>query len=186
MPQSKILLDSNTYFRLAKSIHPLLDVEFGKENFCLYVLKELDDEHTRSPRLRTIFSWVNDEEFVLNRKKRLLRSRKQQREIQITIDVLKEHSVDHQLGVSRVDILGLATVSVLGIPVVTDDGDMLTLAGVFGIRTMKTLELMRLMIDCGHIDMARVRQIAEWWTYMRDKPGNFRTDFIRLFGKEPP
>jgi len=186
MPQSKILLDSNTYFRLAKSIHPLLDVEFGEENFCLYVLKELDDEHTRSPRLRTVFSWVDDEEFVRNRKKRLSRSRKRQREIQITIDVLKEHSVDHQLGVSRIDILGLATVFVLEMPIVTDDGDMLALAGVFGIRTMKTQELMRLMVDCEHIDMARISQIAEWWTYMRDKPGSFRADYIRLFGKEPP
>ena len=42
MPQSKVLVDSNSYFRLAKSIHPLLFQTFGDEEYCLYVLPELD------------------------------------------------------------------------------------------------------------------------------------------------
>ena len=44
MPQSKILIDSNVYFRLAQSIRPLLQVEFGKEKYCLYVIKGLQEE----------------------------------------------------------------------------------------------------------------------------------------------
>ena len=41
VPQSKILIDTNAYFRLAQSIRPLLKVEFGDEEYCLYVIKEL-------------------------------------------------------------------------------------------------------------------------------------------------
>ena len=33
--QAKILLDSNSYFRLAREIHPLLFQEFGDKNYCL-------------------------------------------------------------------------------------------------------------------------------------------------------
>lgn len=75
MPQSKILLDSNSYFRLAKSLHPLLDVVFGNDNYCLYVLRELDREYDKSPVLRRKFNWVNDDEYFENRKKRLSISR---------------------------------------------------------------------------------------------------------------
>ena len=186
MPQSKILLDSNTYFRLAKNIHPLLDVEFSDVNYCLYVLKELDHEHARSPRLRSAFSWVDDDEYTENRKKRLTQSKKQRREIQITIDFLKQHKLDNALGVSHVDIVCLSTAHVLNIPVVTDDGDMIELASTFAIQVMKTQDLMHLMLNCGLIDMAKVRQIAAWWTYMRDKPLSFRADYIRLFREDPP
>lgn len=67
MSQCRILVDSNAYFRLAQSIHPLLNVVFGKKRYCLYVIKELQDEYRRSPRLKNAFSWVNDPEYVENR-----------------------------------------------------------------------------------------------------------------------
>ena len=44
MPQTKILLDTNTYLRLAQSIHPLLGNPCGKENYTLYIHKEIDIE----------------------------------------------------------------------------------------------------------------------------------------------
>lgn len=56
MTESSILLDSNTYFRLAQSIRPLLNIRFGDENNCLYVLKELQDEYEKNPRLKNSFS----------------------------------------------------------------------------------------------------------------------------------
>ena len=186
MAQSKILLDSNTYFRLAKSIHPLLDIIFGERCYCLYVLKELDDEFNRNKRLKSTFGWVGEEEYVANRKKRLTLSRKGQRDICLTIGFLKQHKMDNELGVSEVDILCLAHGHVLGIPVVTDDADMLEVAEDFSIKTMKTQELMHLMLECDHIDTNRIRQIAAYWEYISDKPGGFRGDYIRLFGEKPP
>ncbi len=186
MAQSKILLDTNTYFRLAKSIHPLLDVVFGEHNYCLYVLKELDDEFNRNKRLKTSFSWVDEEEFAINREKRLTLSRKDKNEINLTIGYLRQHKADNKLGISEVDILCLAHGHILGIPVITDDADMLQVAKDFSIQTMKTLELMRLMFDCGYINIEKVRQIVAYWEYLNDKPGGFRNDYISIFGEKPP
>ncbi len=186
MPQSKILLDSNSYFRLAKSIHPLLDTVFGDENHCLYVLKELNDEFDRNKRLQTKFSWVDENEYIQNRLKRLALSKKNKRSIQIAIDFLKQHKIDNQLGVSDIDILCLAHGYVLDIPVITDDTDMICLATNFGINTNKTLYLMKLMVECAHIDMDKVRQIVAYWKYIGDKPADFRQEFITIFGEKPP
>jgi hypothetical protein len=102
------------------------------------------------------------------------------------VEYLRQHKTENALGISKVDILCLAHGGVLGIPVVTDDSDMLQTASDFGITTMKTLELMRCMLDCGHIDMHRIRQIAAYWEYEGDKPGGFRSDYIRIFNENPP
>lgn len=185
MPQSKILLDSNSYFRLAKSIHPLLDIVFGEKEYCLYVLKELDDEYNKSPVLRKKFNWVNDKEYFQNRQKRLSVSKKQKREIDLTVEYLKEYKIANQLGISSVDIKCLTQGYVLDIPVTTDDLDMLVVAEAFGVSTMKTLELMALMLECSHIKMKKIREIADYWNYLEDKPANFRNDFNRLFGITP-
>jgi len=186
MPQSKILIDTNTYIRLAKSIHPLLDTLFGEENYCLYVLKELDDEFSRSARLQSQYSWVEENEFQANRKKRLALSKKNKREIELTLDFLRQHKIDNRLSVSEVDILYLAHGYVLDIYAVSDDTDMLELADVFNIKTMKTQELLRLMLECNHVDMEKVRQIAAYWEYISDKPANFRQDYIEIFDEKPP
>ena len=71
MAQSKILLDTTTYLRLAQSIHPLLGQTFGEKNFTLYVHKEIEIELKRSGRLQSEFSWIERDEYIQNRKKRL-------------------------------------------------------------------------------------------------------------------
>lgn len=186
MPQSKILLDSTSYFRLAKSIHPLLDVEFGTENYCLYVLNELDHEFDNNPRLQTKFAWVNNPEYRDNRTKKLYLSRKDKRAIKNTWGFIWDHTINNQIGLSRIDVIGLSHGYVLGIPVVTDDGDMREVAAVHVIQKMKTLELLALMLKCEHITMDKVRQIAAYWDYEIDKPKDFHKDYKRLFGELPP
>ncbi len=44
MAQSKILVDTNAYLRLAKTIRPLLFMPFGENEYCLYILPELNEE----------------------------------------------------------------------------------------------------------------------------------------------
>ena len=63
MAQSKILVDTNTYLRLAQSIDPLLYVPFGTSDYCLYVIPEMNVE-LRSRHLRTRFPWVDQADFV--------------------------------------------------------------------------------------------------------------------------
>ncbi len=186
MPQTKILLDSNAYFRLAQSIHPLLQVEFGKEDYCLYVIKELQVEYDKSPRLKNAFSWVNDAEYRKNRACELNISKKSRREIGPVYDVMKNHATDSYPGASKVDIIALAHAYVLDIPIVTDDSDMLALAQDFNIKTLKTLELLKLMLDCCYIDMAVVRKIASYWIYEDDRPKSFSADYRKLFKEQPP
>lgn len=186
MVQSKMLLDSNSYFRLGNSIHPLLFVEFGDPKYCLYVLSELDAEFNRNQRLQTKFPWVNEPEYIENRIKKLTRSKKDEKNIKITYDYLWAEVVANYQNISPVDVTVLSYGYVLGIPVVTDDGDMRTLAAAFGIQTLKTLELLDLMLKCGHITMEKIKKIAAYWAYLPDKPKNFFEDYTRLFNETPP
>jgi hypothetical protein len=49
--------------RLAQSIRPLLGESFGQEQHCLYVIKELQKEYDKNPRLKNSFPWVNNAEY---------------------------------------------------------------------------------------------------------------------------
>jgi hypothetical protein len=104
----------------------------------------------------------------------------------VTISVIEGEARQRELGISPVDAKALATASVLQVPLVTDDGDMLALAQVFDIEAMKTLELLRLMVDCGHATMTQVMSAAGYWRYSGDLPKDYDKDFRRLFRKRPP
>lgn len=186
MAQTKILLDSNSYFRLAKSIQPLLFEIFGEACYCLYVVKELEDEYSNEPRLQSKFPWVNDPEFKANRGKKLTLSKKQKKERQTTFDFLRDYVQTSLPGPSRVDCTILSYGYVLGIEIVTDDRDMTALADVFGINVITTLQLMKRMLDCNHINMNQVRSIASLWSYIDDRPKDYIKDYKKLFGQAPP
>lgn len=63
MAYSKILVDTNAYLRLVKTIRPLLFAPFGENQYCFYILPELNKE-LKSHRLQNTFYWVNEGEFV--------------------------------------------------------------------------------------------------------------------------
>lgn len=182
MAQRKILVDTNSYLRLAHSIHPLLFEEFGPDGCCLYVLKELDDEIHASSRLQTKFEWAMDAQFRENRRYRLTIARKQKKEIADALSFIWDHIQSSRPGPSRIDALHLAYAYVLAIPVVSDDRDLLAVADDFGITRIKSLELLRMMVDCAHIDMAKVNAIVGFWRYWKDTPFDLDADFERLFG----
>ncbi len=186
MPQSRILLDSNAYFRLAQSIRPLLDAPFGEANYCLYVLKELQKEYERNPRLKRSFAWVNEPEYVENRTKRLVVKRIEKVEIDRAYKFILSFSRQVHPGVSKIDVLCLAHAEQLDIPVVTDDADMLEVAAQYGIKTLKTLDLLKLMLNCNNIDMRKVREVAAYLVYQNDTPKDFRKDYKKLFAEDPP
>lgn len=186
MTPSRILIDSNAYFRLAQSIHPLLNVVFGDKQYCLYVIKELQAEYNRSPRLINAFSWVNDPEYVENRSHLLEVRREEKAEIRRAYDFILDYARNVHPGVSKVDVRFLSHAEQLHIPVVTDDEEMRTVAGEYGITTYKTLELLKLMLECHHIKIEKIREIAGYWTYLNDMPKDFKTDYKKLFGEIPP
>lgn len=186
MPQSKILVDSNAYFRLAQSIHPLLKVTFGEQDYCLYVIKELQEEYDKNPRLKNAFSWVNQPEYKENRSHKLVVSREQQKEIEHAFEFVHDYAKTNSFSVSKVDISGLTHALILKVPIVTDDSDMLAVAEAFDIKALNTLELLKLMLDSNHVNMGKVKEIAAYWEYLNDKPKSFEKDYRRLFKETPP
>jgi predicted nuclease of predicted toxin-antitoxin system len=186
MSQTKILIDSNSYFRLAQNIHPLLSSPFGEEQFTLYVHRDLMSEFKRQPRLQTRFHWVSGSAYVQNRSRTLFLSKLQQEEIEQVFGYMWAHVQDEGLGPSPVDTRILATASALTLHVVTDDADMLELAAMYGVHAMTSLELMKLMMEADHIDMEKVRQIVAQWIYDNDTPANFEKNYRELFGEKPP
>ena len=180
MPQSKILVDTNAYLRLAKTIRPLLFVPFGDNEYCLYVLPELNQE-LENRKLQTKFHWVDEEQFADNRKHFPNIGKKQKSSIQQTFDYLWDHVQTELPGPSRIDVLYIAYGLELNVPVVTDDQDMTKLANEFDAQVMPTLELLKIMLDCGHTDMKTIDALCDYWRYIADLPANFRSDYQRLF-----
>lgn len=186
MPQTKVLLDSNCYFRLARSIHPLLFVEFGEPCYCLYVLQELDDEFGRSPRLQSKFSWVTETQYVENRGQRLTLSRTQLREVEQLTESIRDYAFDVDRSLSRVDAAAIAHCQVLGIELVTDDIEAAQTARDLGVQTLTTLELLHRAVDCKHITLEKVREVVAYWRYDDDCPAACGREYERLFKEKPP
>ncbi|ABN63815.1 PIN domain-containing protein [Shewanella baltica] len=181
MPQSKILVDTNTYLRLAKTIKPLLFMPFGVNEYCLYILPELNKElGTRT--LQSKFPWVEEQEFSENRKHFPSIGRKQKKSIEHAFEFIWEHVQTELPGPSKVDALYVAYALELGVPLITDDQDMAELAKVFDVQVMSTLELLKIMLDCGHTDMKTIDGLCDYWRYISDMPARFHFDYKRLFG----
>jgi len=88
MAKTRILLDSNAYLRLANSFHPLLNESFGKKNYTLHLIPEFQKEFDKSPRLKNKFGWVNQLEYVENRRYRIRVSKSQKEQIKHTYSYL--------------------------------------------------------------------------------------------------
>jgi hypothetical protein len=183
MPQSKILSDTNSYLRLANNIRPLLCVEFGGQKYCLYVLPETSAEISNSSRLQHKFHWAMEEEYRQERLTPPVISRKQKKEIQAAYSVIWEHVETEHPGPSRVDAMYLAHGFVMKFPIVTDDRDMRSLANIFEIPTQKTLDLLRIMVDCDHITTATVQSIVAYWKYNQDTPADMQNDLSAIFSE---
>lgn len=183
MSQSKILIDTNVYLRLAKTIRPLLYTPFGVDQYCLYILPELNQE-LENRKLKNKFPWVEEVEFTENRKYFPKLSKKQHKSIQQTFEYVWDYVQTELPGPSKVDALYIAYSLEMNVPVITDDQDMTQLAHEFGASVMPTLKLLKIMFDCGHTDMKNINALCDYWRYISDLPANFKTDFQLFFGKK--
>lgn len=187
MAQTKILLDTNSYLRLAQNLHPLLFEPFGEEFFTLYAHKDLKDECLRQPRLAHKFDWITLEKYEENRKRPLSMSKAQHAEVEQNFDFMWGQVESEGLTPSKIDTRILATALTLGVRVVTDDQAMLDLAAMYDVETWTTLELMKSMLDAGHITLEKVRMVVEQWVEEEDLPARkLRAPYREFFGEEPP
>jgi predicted nucleic acid-binding protein len=180
MPQSKILVDTNTYIRLAQGINPLLSNQFGDEEYCLYILKEAHQE-LLVQRLAKTHHWINEVEFLENRQSFPQIGRKQKREITENFGYMWEDAQEEFIGPSKVDVIYLATGLALNIPVVTDDKAMRALGLEHEVDMMSTMELLKLMFECDYISMKTVDGLIHYWIAFNDRPGDLGEDYERLF-----
>jgi hypothetical protein len=181
-----ILLDTCSYLRLARSIHPLLSVEFGNEGYCLYLIEDFQDEFSKNPRLKTSFSWVTQKEYVENRANPLLLSKDNRQNVELTLEMVRYKAQINGFGTSYIDCKAISIAEVLNIPLVTDDADILDVCEEFEVKTFKSLEILKFMVDCDYIDMEQVKSIVAYWQYENDLPKNFLQDYQEIFGEEPP
>lgn len=187
MPPPKLfILDSNAYFRLAISIHPLLGQAFGKskdERYVLRVISQLDAEYNRSSRLQNKFHWVGNKKYKDNRQAEQLKvAAKQNALVKQARSFILETEKDLKCNLSLVDATALAVGFVKQQPVVTDDKDMCTVANALGIEVWSLLQLLKFMLDEGHMDLAKVKELATYLDYENDLPCG-RTQFIKEFKK---
>lgn len=180
MTQSKLLVDTNTYIRLAKTIRPLLFIPFGKDKYCLYILPELNNELSNR-RLSSKFHWLSDDEYEENRKTFLNVGKKQRNEIDESLKFIWDYVISDIPTVSRVDAIYVAYAYELGIPVITDDQDMTELANAFDVDVMSTLALLKIMLDNKHTDLKTIKGLVDYWKFEGDCPANLHRDLKRFF-----
>lgn len=170
---------------MAQSIRPLLLVAFGESEYCLYVIPELNRE-LQAKHLKTKFPWIDQPEFMEERARFPIVSRKQKNSIDRIFDFLWDFVESELPGPSRVDARYVAYALELQVPLVTDDEDMIELARQFGATVMRSLDLLKLMLDEGHIDMKKIRATVAYWRHVGDTPGQLARQYRQLFGTAPP
>ena len=188
----QIIVDSNSYFRLAQNINPFLCQTFGAEQYTLYMHADLTEEIQFSPRLKYRFDWVHQKPYRENRGRSISLSKEQKKEIEATYEYLWDHVKEEFLdqrgkGPSPIDVKIVATALVLDISLVTDDQDMIELAKTYDAKQMTSIALMKLMLDCGHIDDEKINQVVEQWLYDKDTPyAAWREEFKKTFKRDAP
>lgn len=190
-PPQDVLLDSSAYFRLAQSVHPLLQQSFGASPaYSLHVLAELDDEYRTSTRLRHKFEWVAGTEYREDRQlKRYELHGGARSQALDAFSFLVAYADEQQLNLSREDLKALAVGFVKGIPVVTDDVSMGKVAEANSIECWNTIKLLRVMLTARRIGMDKVVEILEYWDYEKDLPmpkEKLRKEFLEYFGTDCP
>ena len=81
------------------------------------------------------------------------------------------------------DVRALAAGYVLDIPVITDDKGMISLAESLGIKVIRILPLLSIMLKAKHIDKGKIKELVGWLSYTKDLPyKNFIEDVNAEFG----
>lgn len=193
-----VLLDTNTYLRLAKRIRPLLGVTFGQKKYVLTVLKDVENEVRRSRALSYQFPWFDTEEFGAERDAAILRLTATEKAALASAEsvlhgyVLAEvdrYTTGGRHPPSPTDCRVLAFSQVREAIVVTDDLGMHLLAQAFEIPIWHGWELLDKMRSAKMVSNELVREIYEAMERNGDLTRTWadakHTTFARVFGSKP-
>ena len=199
---TSLLLDTNAYFRLAKTFHPLLGRvlrAFGAApEQTLRVISEVDREFSANTALMSKFHWVAEAQYQRNRKQNLLALTGKQPtliagkrkfiEFGIRMDAaaFKARRISPP---SPTDCLLLAYGEVLGVDVVSDDGGMVYTASKLmklQCKVIGSLDVLHALHQREQITFAQIKSAARFLKYENDLPASWRRDSVKLFGHELP
>jgi hypothetical protein len=179
-----ILVDSNSYLRIARELHPLLGRNYGTIPYLLNIHRNFEDEYSSNSRLQNKFHWVNERQFVDNRQANLIRYRGPHIGNIILFEKMphiRAYKQINKLTISNVDIMILASALVLNIPVLTDDPDMLSTAEEFEIVTIKTIPFLAYLFENSEVTLVMVSSIFRNWEAIGDCPTNYNSDRRNFF-----
>ena len=192
---TEVLLDTNIYLRLAKRIRPAVGRQFGQVPYVVVILKAVEDEVHRNPKLRFKNPWFDEPEFAQERLARQTRlSAAEKQDVKLVQDVLMgtvQLDVDHYTSHGRsppgaTDCWLLAYGQVKGAIVVTDDLGMHTLAEEVGLKVWHGFELLAKLKSARVVDNDLVREIYDALDRNGDMTETWRsakhTEFSRILG----
>jgi hypothetical protein len=165
-----VLLDTNTYLRLAKRVRPAVGVQFGQKGYVLTVLKVVEDEVHKSPRLKSQYPWFDDAEFANERMAKQVRLSADEKDtLQVVQSVLRGTALQEverfssggRSPPSPTDCWLLAFGQVRSAIVVTDDLGMHELAKDFGIKVWHGYELLDKLRSAKVVDGELIRSIYD-------------------------
>ena len=165
-----ILLDTNAYLRLAKRIQPLLGKKFNPaKDYVLVVLREVEDEVHRQPRLVHLFPWFDGQAYTAERRANGVRLSTPQKS---AVDLNKKFLLSHvarnvRAYLNKGDPPGDADCHVLAVAMVcnwhvaTDDENMRALGEEFDVDCHYACEVLHKLLSAEMIDKAKVIEIYE-------------------------
>lgn len=191
-----VLLDTNAYLRLAKRIQPLLGKKFGQKEYVLTILRDVEDEVRRSPRLQHNYPWFDAASLTTERLAHSPRlSAEDKAKLAVATSVLHglvqmdatRFMTKGRSPPSRTDCRVLAFGQIRPAIVVTDDLGMHELAGMVGIDIWHGPELLKKMLSAKLIANELVREIYAALDANRDLTATWleakNSTFGKLFGK---
>ena len=192
---TEVLLDTNTYLRLAKRIRPVVGRQFGQVPYVVVILKAVEDEVHRSPRLKFHNPWFDEPEFAQERLAKVKRLSADDRSamtlvqdvllgmVQMEVDKYTSHR-RHPPGAT--DCWLLAYAQVKNAVVVTDDLGMHTLASEVGLKVWHGFELLAKLKTARVVDNELIREIYDALERNGDMTETWRQakhrEFARIFG----
>ncbi len=193
-----VLLDTNAYLRFAKRLRPLVGRKFGQRDYELTILKAVEDEVRRSPRLKFLNPWFEDADLAQERSAKQVRLTKDEKaEVEAAQTVLQAHVLDNIESFSSgqrsppgdTDCWLLAFAQKREAIVVTDDLGMHTLADDFELAVWHGYELLDKLRSAKEASNALIEEIYAALEANGDLTATWReakyTKFVRVFGKEP-
>jgi hypothetical protein len=192
---TEVLLDTNTYLRLAKRIRPAVGRQFEQVPYVLVILKIVEDEVHQSPKLQYKNPWFDEPEFAKERLSKQLRlNAVDKNAIQLVQGVLLgivqqdiEKYITHRRSPpGRTDCWLLAYAQVKNAIVATDDLGIHTLAGETGLKVWHGYELLAKLRSAKVVDNEMIREIYAALEANNDLTDTWRkakhVHFSKIFG----